>query len=94
MDFHRERIDVICQHTKDQKIIPMRIRLNDEDGMSQTYNIKSYKDISILGECTMPNGTKVTNGIWCFECKIMVMDVLRRIKLYYHARDNIWTIVK
>lgn len=94
MDFQRERIDVICQHTKDQRIIPLRIRLNDEDGMVQTYNIKSYKDVTVHGSYEMPNGIRGTNDIWSFECKILVMDVLRRIKLHYHAKDNIWTIIK
>ena len=32
-DFKRQKIDVICQHTKEGNIIPLRIRLVDEDGM-------------------------------------------------------------
>ena len=46
-DFQRQKIDVICQHTKEGDIIPLRIRLVDEDGMLQTYNIKSYKDRTV-----------------------------------------------
>ena len=42
IDFQEKSIDVICQHTKDCKIIPLRIRLEDEDGNLQTYNIKWY----------------------------------------------------
>lgn len=94
MDFQREKIDVICQHTNDQRIIPMRIRLKDEDGMIQEYNIREYKDVTVHGSYSMPNGIRVTNDIWSFECKILVMEHLRRIKLHYHARDNIWTIIK
>ena len=82
MDFQREKIDVICQHTKDQRIIPMRIRLTDEDGVIQTYNIKSYKDVTTHGSYLMPNGIRGSNYIWTFECKILVMDLLRPIKLY------------
>lgn len=44
-DFQRQKIDVIYQHTKEGRIIPMRIRMDDEDGMIQTYNIRSYNDI-------------------------------------------------
>ena len=29
------KIDVMCTHTMDGKIIPMKIRLKDEDGMYQ-----------------------------------------------------------
>lgn len=93
-DFQRPSIDVICQHTKDRQIIPIRIRLSDEDGMIQTYNIKSYKDVSSHGGYRLPNGINGRNYIWTFECKILVMDTLRRIKLYYHSGDNVWTIQK
>lgn len=93
-DFQRQKIDVICQHTKEGGIIPMRIRLNDEDGMVQTYNIKSYKDTSSHGSYCMPNGMWGSTYIWTFECKILVMDVLRPIKLFYHAGDGVWTIQK
>ncbi|MBR1508952.1 MAG: hypothetical protein IJ619_13220 [Eubacterium sp.] len=30
-------VDVICQHNKDGSMIPMRVRLTDEDGAVQTY---------------------------------------------------------
>ena len=32
MDFKQKQIDVICQHTKHNRIIPLRIKLEDEDG--------------------------------------------------------------
>jgi len=35
----RQPIDVICQHNKDGEIIPMRLRLCDDDGDNQTNNI-------------------------------------------------------
>ena len=93
-DWQRQKIDVICQHTKEGEIIPMRIRLVDEDGMLQTYNIKSYKDVTIHGSYNMPNSIRVTSQTWTFECKILVMDTLRRIKLFYDSRDNFWTVQK
>ena len=37
--------DVICQHKTDGTIIPLKIRITDEDGEYQVYNIKSYKDV-------------------------------------------------
>lgn len=93
-DFQRKQIDVICQHTKKNRIIPLRIRLEDEDGIEQTYNIKSYKDVTPHNGYTLPNGVKVTSGHWTFECSIFVFDSLRLVKLFYNPRDNAWTIAK
>ena len=42
----RQPIDVICQHNKDGEIIPMRLRLCDDDGEPHAFTIKSYKDLS------------------------------------------------
>ena len=94
MGFIEKKIDVICQHTRDQKIIPLRIRLQDEDGEFHTYNIKSYKDRSPAGTYQMPNGVYVTRDTWIFDCKINVFDVLKNITLFYNPRDNKWTIVQ
>ena len=33
----RKPIDTICQHSKDGEIIPLKIRLTDEDGECQEY---------------------------------------------------------
>ena len=94
-DFRNKQVEVICQHTKKNRILPLRIRLEDEDGIEQTYNIKSYKDVTCHDGYTLPNGVKVTSGnIWSFECKILVLDMLRQVKLYYNSRDNTWEIVK
>ena len=38
-------IDVICQHSRDGKITPMKIRVIDEDGEYQEYKIKGYNII-------------------------------------------------
>lgn len=94
MDFKQKQIDVICQHTKHNRIIPLRIKLEDEDGIEQVYNVKSYKDITPHNGYTLPNGVNVTNGHWTFECKILVWDSLKLVKLYYNPRDNAWTIIK
>jgi hypothetical protein len=62
-------IDLICQHTMDGKIIPLRIRLRDEDGELQEFSVKGYRDISEF-------------GITCFECKIIIRDTMRLIKIF------------
>ena len=94
MGFKENIVDVICQHTRDFKIIPMRIRLQDEDGVFHTYNIKSYKDRSPSGTYTMPNGISVSRGTWVFDCQIVVFDVMKTVTLFYKPGDNKWTLVK
>ena len=83
---------VLFIFTKEDGIILIRIWWND--GMVQIYNIKSYKDTSSYGSYCMSSGVWGSTYIWTFECKILVMDVLRLIKVFYHAGDGIWTIQK
>ena len=86
-------IDVICQHTKDGNIIPMRIRIYDEDGLIQTFNIKSYKELTKRSDFLSPYGTIVHSNIWRFLCNIQVVNTLKQIELFYNATDNLWKIV-
>ena len=83
-------VDVICQHSKDGEIIPIRVRLTDEDGQRQAYTIKEYKDLSHQGTRTMPDGIYVTDKSVIFECRISVFDRLRMIRLYYDPESMVW----
>lgn len=87
-------IDVICQHTADGNIIPLRIRLKDEDGIFQTFNIKGYKELSTPAKYISPYGTIVHSHTWTFLCKIQVLDTLKSIELFYNSNDNLWKITK
>lgn len=87
--------DVICQHTRDQKIIPIKIRLQDEDKVFQEYRIKEYKCVKPgMGTYQLPNEIFANATRWVFECKIEVFGTLRKIKLFYESKDNIWTVEK
>ena len=44
-----KRIDLICQHTMEGKIIPLKLRFQDEDGELQEYSVKGYRDTSEFG---------------------------------------------
>jgi len=63
------KIDFICQHTMDGDIIPLRIRLRDEDGELQEYSVRGYRDVSEY---------KITS----FECKIVVRDTAKIVRIY------------
>ena len=85
-------VDVICQHSKDGTIIPMRLRVKDEEGEYQTYTIKEYRNLSTAGTYTLPNGVHVSQGAFVFECTLFVFGQAKLINLYYEPGDTIWKI--
>ena len=83
-------VDVICQHSRDGSLIPIRVRVVDEEGEFQSYTIKGYKDISHQGTRTMPDGIYVSNNTYIFECQITVFGRPKMIRLYYEPGHTIW----
>ena len=83
-------VDVICQHSKDGELIPMRIRVRGENGEHQVYNIKEYQDLSHRGTRELPNGVFVSNNTFVFECRILVFGIHKSIRLYYEPGSTIW----
>lgn len=84
-------IDVMCTHTMDGKIIPMKIRLKDEDGMYQNFAVRAYRDLSTAGNYALGNEVVVTGIDNCvFEVKILVFGMEKTMKITYHKRENIW----
>ncbi|SCW27292.1 hypothetical protein [Eubacterium ruminantium] len=87
-----QKVDVICQHSVDGTVIPLRIRLTDEDGQRQVFNIKEYMDISHKGSYTTADGVFVTDNNLIFECKILVINMIKKITLYYSPFNQSWTM--
>ena len=86
-----EDIDVICQHCKDGSIIPIKIRVQDEEQEYQIYRIKSYKELSI-DTVMLPNEAMVTSNILRYDCKIEVFGIVKRIILHYNKSQVKWYI--
>lgn len=84
-------IDVICQHCKDGSIIPIKIRIQDEEQEYQIYRIKSYKELS-MDTVKLPNEAMVTSNILRFDCKIEVFGIAKRIILHYNKSQVKWYI--
>lgn len=82
-------VDVICQHCRDGTIIPMRVRLKDEEGMLQSYSIKGYRKVD-GGGFSMPDGVYISMMILAYECKITSFDRERMIRLYYRSPFKGW----
>ena len=83
-------VDVICQHSHDGTVFPIKIRTVDEDGEYQTYVIKGYRDLSHQGTREMPDGVYVTDKTFVFECNIAVFGRNRMVRLYYNPSDVYW----
>ena len=64
MDFQNRAVDVICQHTKEGKLIPIKLRLQDDEEEFQTYVVKAYKNLSHIGSYIMPNEITATSTIF------------------------------
>lgn len=88
----RQYIDVICQHKADQSIIPIKIRLQDEDGQFQTFVIKSYKVLCSPQAHGSGEGIPSTSHTWKFLCKIACFGIEKSIQLFYNSYDNYWRI--
>ena len=90
-EHNAQSVDVICQHSKDGTIIPIRVRLVDEDGSIQTYTIKNYKDVSHNGTRTMPDGVFISDKTFAYECQIVVFGRYKMIRLYYDPfNSQVW----
>lgn len=85
------RIDVICAHTKDGRVIPMKLRVVDEDGETQSFVVQEYRELTYNSS---PNpGYNVPifgNHIVSYECKINVLGTARWLKIAYHSKEMIW----
>lgn len=82
-------IEVIVQYTKEGKIVPMRMKIQDEDGMYQSYVIRQFREKTITGlDLKEMNISSTDNKNKCYEVKINVFNVERVIKLFFDG--NKW----
>ena len=87
-DYQNKPIDVICQHTKDGNMIPLKLRFQDEEGEFQSYVVKGYKDLSN----NTPEGVIATSTMFPFDCKISCFGTMKVIRIYYNSNENMWRL--
>lgn len=87
-------IDVICQYSKDGKIIPLRVKLQDDDGIYHEYNIKKYKEITHAGDFRTPYGFFSHSLNWEFLCQIQVINRMITIHLFFNGSDQVWRVIR
>ena len=86
----RIKADVIAQHTRNNELIPLRIRVADEDGEEQTYAVKGYKRLNANGKVMLPNEVTVMSHTKYFQCKIEVFGRQKIVDLTYNFNDQAW----
>ena len=86
------KADVICQHTKDGVIIPMRCRLADEEAVINEYNIISSNQLEPNNDGYVSGGLFVGPYSIAYDCKIKVYDRIRLIRLLYNCNTKIWEV--
>lgn len=89
-----ERIDVICQFTRDASIIPIKIRFKDMDGVYQEYVIKAYKELPHPDHVTLPNSVYVKSHIRPFKLRIESFGKYVDLNVYYNSKESLWKISK
>ena len=85
-------LDVICQHSSGGEIIPLRIRIKEDDEY-HTFTIKGYKNVSTNGAYTTPDDVYVTSNIMVFECLIDVFGQRKSIRFYFNKNSVEWSVV-
>ncbi|MCR5784118.1 MAG: hypothetical protein K6G40_00555 [Eubacterium sp.] len=85
---YQKSLDVICQHKKDGNIVPLKIRLQDEDGEYQSFVVKAYRCTN-LSKTIDPRRVPTV----MFECKIQAFGHERIIGISYSFTDGLWKVL-
>ena len=89
-----KNVDMICQHKADGSIIPIKLRMTDDDGAYQEYKIHAYKDLSYKGSTfDLPDVSSLhSTGILPFECIVESFGCRRTLRLFYNSYDHTWKL--
>ena len=84
----QQSLDVIAQFNKDGSIIPLKIRLYDEDGELQSYRVKSVRQRYVNS-----TGAPTDYHIVIFDCKINAFGHDRIVSISYSYADRLWKLL-
>jgi len=88
-----QQIDVICQFNKDGSIIPIKIRMEDDNGETQSYVIQGYIEYPPGSGYRIPGGFSATNSIHVFKCKIHSFGHEEILHMFYNTANCQWKLV-
>lgn len=86
------KVDVIAEFKHDGSIIPMRFRIMNEDGEYESYTIKAYKEVPKKGTYTTEDGIYICNDDLVFQCRIIILNTERIVRLYFRPKSNSWIL--
>lgn len=89
-------IDCIAQHSSDGELIPLRIRLMDDDGEYQSYTITQCRQLDYAPGHLTPENVELTSYDMVYECHVSVFGQDRLFRLYYNVKSTtpVWKINK
>jgi hypothetical protein len=87
-----DKVDVICEYKSDGSMIPMRFRLMNEEGAYEVYTIKGYRILHKSESYITPDGVMVCSKDRVFECRVLILDMYRTVRLYFNADRSAWKI--
>ena len=87
-----DKVDVIAEFKSDGTIIPMRFRMMNEDGEYEAFTIKAYKQMPKKGTYTTEDGVYICNEDLVFQCKVIVLNIERIVRLYFFKHKNSWIL--
>ncbi len=70
----------------------MRFRLMNEDGNYEAYTIRGYRQLFHNDTYTTPDGAYVCSKDLVFECRVLILDMYRTIRLYFDKDRVSWKI--
>ncbi len=88
------RLDVYCLFRNDGIVLPIRVRMFDEDGERQDFAIHRYKLIDGAGGTCVPKAEVFRHGTVTFDCEIEVFGSRRVVRLLYTASDMRWKLLQ
>ena len=84
----QQSLDVIAQFNRDGSIIPLKIRLYDEDGELQSYVIKAVRE-RYVNSATSPTDYNII----IFDCKINSFGHDCIVSISYSYADRLWKVL-
>ncbi len=87
-----DKVDVICEHKSDGNVIPMRFRIINDDGCYEAYTIKGYREIMRGDNYITPDGVTVCSKDKVFECRVIILEMYRTVRLYFDTDRCSWRI--
>ena len=86
-----DNADVICEMKPGGEIIPMRFRIVNDDGLYEDYTVRGYRR-GKRGAYTSPDGLAVCNKDIVYECRVLVDDIYKTVRLYFDTDSLKWRV--